>query len=596
VVVGAGPGGFNAAIAAARGETKVALVGDRPVLGGNASDEIGVNMCGASVNKPSVRETGLAEEAMCVRTRRPGPGMSNSYQAMADAEKNLRIFKNHRMVEAKTKNGSIVSVGCCHTLTGARSALRGKLFVDATGDGWLGYFAGAEYREGREGQKEFNEASAPESPDTLTMSGLLHEPTIGVCYRAEEVSEPDNFVTPEWADVLPRGFTRKIYGLRGEWWVEHSGFFDDCADPERARDELIRISFAYWGWLKNKSDRRTEAAMWKLKEIPVLTGRRESRRLVGDYILTANDCETARVFDDAVAYGGWPLDTHDPLGMSAPESDGYWLRHPDVPVYTIPYRSLYSTNVVNLFMAGRDISASHIAFGSSRVQQTCAAVGQAVGTAAAMCLKSGLLPREFGQHHIRDLQQQLIKDDAWIPGFANEDLSDVARAATVTASSCAAEFVRFSPNAKGFCRGADISFGDISPTNVIDGVTRPLGTAAHAWISAAEQSLPQWLRLDFPKEEFIGEIRLTFDTNLELIAKPRPPDSMLVRGYVLEGCGSDEVWFELAREDDNYLRQRIHRFSPRLLKAIRLTVTNTYGASQAAVFEVRAYAGKLSGR
>lgn len=587
LVVGAGPAGVSSAVSAARAGAKVALIGDRPVLGGNASDEIGVNMCGAAESHAAARETGLAEEAVCLRTRHPGTGMSNAYAALVSGETNLTVFCNERMVGARVSDGLIRTAICRNTLTGARSAVSSRFFVDATGDGWLGYFAGADFREGREGRAEFGEWCAPEQSDKMTMSGLLHEPGIGVCYRYEEMDGPIDYQTPRWARVLPVGFSRSVVNLKGQWWIEHAGTLDDCADPERARDELIRISFAYWGWLKNDSPLRMKARNCRLAEIPVLAGRRESRRLLGDYVLTANDCLQGRVFDDAVAYGGWPLDTHDPKGMTAARSDGYWIHHPDVPLYTIPFRCLYSRNIANLFMAGRDISVSHMALGSTRVQQTCAVIGQAVGTAAALCQRYAVDPRVLGRTRIRELQQLLLKDDAYLPGFRNEDPQDLARRAYVSASSSCGSFTRHAPNANGFGKPAEVVYKNAAPNAVVDGVSRPVGSDAHAWVSAV--GLPQWIRLDFPETVMVKEVRVTFDTNLDLRAKPRPCDPALVKAYLIEGTEDGESWFSLASENDNFLRMCVHRFAPHSLKAIRLTILETYGARQAFVYEMRVY-------
>ena len=600
VVVGAGPGGVPAAIAAARGGAKVALIGDRPVLGGNASDEIGVNMCGAVVDKPAARETGIAEEAICLKTQFPAPGMSGAYRTLVDAETNLTAFLCERMLSVERDGDRIRAVLCRNTMDGTWSRYEGKLFVDATGDGWLGYYVGADYREGREASREFKEPNAPERADTFTMSGLLHEPRVGVCYRAEPRETNVPYATPEWAKVLPKGFHRKVGGVRGQWFVEHSGFYDDCADPERARDELIRISFAYWGWLHENPKTREEAARHELCEIPILDGRRESRRLTGDYVLTENDCLAGRVFPDAVAYGGWSLDVHDPLGVSAPDSDGWCLRHPRVPVYTIPFRSLYSANVPNLMMAGRDISVTHMALGSTRVQSTCSTIGQAVGTAAAMCVREGLSPRALGATRIGALQQRLMKDDAYLPGFRNADPLDLARRATVTASSCASETVRYSPNG-GRLRTANKANGDgprrsgfityvgVAPSNVVDGVSRPVGTASHAWVSEPGAALPQWIRLDLPETVEVREVRLTFDTDLEFNAWLCRRAEELVKDYVLEGSTDGTEWFTLADVTDNFQRRRVHAFAPVRLKSVRLTVKATYGAPEANVFEVRIY-------
>jgi len=582
VVVGAGPGGTPAAIAAARHGARVALVGDRPVLGGNASDEIGVSMCGACVDKAAARETGIAEEATCLRAHLNSPSLSEPYRLLVEGESNITVFACERMVEVEMRDGRIAAILTRNTMTGRRSRLKGRFFVDATGDGWLGYYAGAKFRIGREAEDEFNEHHAPEVADEMTMSGLLHEPKVGVCYWAEDAGGPIEYVTPQFADILPPHFRRHIESPYGMWYVEHPGWFDDCNDPERARDELVRISFAYWGWVKNQARFKAKATNLRLREIPIMDGRRESRRLIGDYVLTENDCEEGRVFPDAVAYGGWPLDTHDPNGVQAPISNGHRYRCDTLPFYTIPLRCLYSVNVSNLFMSGRDISATHIALGSTRVQQTCTVIGQAVGTAAAMCIKSGLSPRELGERRIRELQETLMREDAWIPGFCNGDPCDHARTAVVTASSSATETRRYS-------HGKIVTYAHVSPSNVIDGVARPVDGESHAWISSATAKLPQWIRLDFPDRVPVHEVRLTFDSDLEFSAWRKRIADELVKDYVLEGSSDGREWRVLAEVNGNFMRQRIHTFPSVLLRSLRLTVRATHGYDEANVFEIRAY-------
>ena len=582
IVVGAGPGGCPAAIAAARHGVRVALIGDRPVLGGNSSDEIGVQMCGAAVDKQAARETGIVEEANCLRARYRSPAMSDAFARLVSAETNLMLFLNERMTEVETKDGQVAAVICRNMMTGLRSRYEAKVFVDATGDAWLGYYAGAEYREGREGKDEHCEKYAPNHPDTLTMSGLLQEPSVGVSYWAEKTNGPVAYQAPEWGSVLPRGFKRVLYSIFGTWWLEHPAWIDDCANPEEARDELIRISFGFWEWMKNKSQRAGEARNYRLREIPIFAGRRETRRLVGDYVLTSTDLIDGRDFPDAVAYGGWDLDLHDPLGMRGIDTNGHRFEDVFLPFYSIPYRSLYSRNVANLMMAGRDISVTHLALGSTRVQQTCAVIGQAVGPAAAMCIEYGVSPREIGQRHVQELQQRLLKDDAWIPGRRNTDPADLARSSSVSASSSATETRRF-------MHGKVVTYVDVAPENVIDGVSRPVGRKAHAWVSAPGAPLPQWIRLDFPKPVMAHEIRLTFDTDLEFNAWRMRTAGELVRDYVVEGTADGRTWFALAEEHDNFMRQRIHRFDAVRLLAVRLTVRKTYGLDEANVFEIRVY-------
>jgi len=443
VVVGAGTAGCGAALAAARTGARTVLVHDRPVMGGNSSSELGIGTDGAAGAHPNrnlfARETGLCEEMNLTKKYTKTRSASDAYQLLADLVTNLVVAGNERVMRAEKRGEAISSVIARNTLTGERTRYRAKIFIDATGDGWVGRFAGADLMHGREAKDEFAEEQAPEKRDALIMSGCLMDGYLS--YRWQATGRPVAYRPPAWAKQLPEGFTRRIADVRPTWWIEHHGRFDELEDPEGARDELIRIVFAYWGWVKNvwKGPGSEDAA---LVAVPHMNGRREGYRITGDYVLTANDCLAGRVFPDRVTYGGWPLDTHDPLGIENPTGNGYWQHHPGVPIYTIPFRCLYSRNVPNLMMAGRDISVTHIAMGSVRVEATCFTLGQAAGTAAALAVKAGLSPRDYGKRHIAELQQRLVKDDMYIPGVKNEDPLDLARQATsVTATSLATSSV-----------------------------------------------------------------------------------------------------------------------------------------------------------
>lgn len=438
VVVGAGPGGLSAAIAAARHGVGVMLVHDRPILGGNASSELGVPTVGAAISHVNAREGGLCEEANLARVGTDDGTLSAAFHRMTDQLPNLTICNNSR-VEAVEKDGAcMTAVLARDTLTGHRTRYRGKLFLDGTGDGWIGRFAGASLLYGREARSEYGEHPAPESGDEMLMSGCLMDNYLGYRHRPTDHAKVP-YQTPEWARVLPEGFTRRVANADSQWWVEHSGRFNEVTDPERARDELVRINLAYWGWLKNEWEHKERIASHELSEMAHMIGRREGYRILGDYVLTGNDCLEGRIFADRISYGGWPLDRHDPLGMENPNGDGYCAEHPEVPIYSIPFRILYSKDVPNLMMAGRNVSATHVALGSVRVESTIMGMGQAAGTAVALMLTKGLLPREFGANdeNIRMLQQALLKDDQYIPCVSNTDSNDLARSAKVTASSIA---------------------------------------------------------------------------------------------------------------------------------------------------------------
>ncbi len=450
VVVGAGPGGLGAAFAAARNGLRVAVVHDRPVLGGNSSCEMQVTLNGAGRKG---RESGLVCEAKMRRFRHEGWSYSDAYREMADEMKDRFFeFPNERVMSAEKKGDAIAAVVSRNTLTGAQTRFRGRYFADGTGDGWLGLFAGAEYMHGREARSEYDEAPAPEERDEITMSGCVMKDGL-VGYRHAFADHPVRYETPAWANVLPEGFTRRVHALKGVWWMENNGRFNDLEDPERARDQLVRITFAYWGWLKNESPLKDQAKNAYMAEIAWKNARREGYRLVGDYVMTANDALKGTMFPDRISYGGWSLDTHDPLGMENPTGNGFWRSHPHVPIYSIPYRCIYSKNISNLFLCGRSISVTHIAFGTIRVQSTLFQLGQAAGTAAAIAKEhGGITPRECGQRHIKELQQRLLKDDQYIPHLANEDPLDLARTAKVTSSDCEPRHVRFDASEPGLRR------------------------------------------------------------------------------------------------------------------------------------------------
>ncbi|NQT16282.1 MAG: FAD-dependent oxidoreductase, partial [Planctomycetes bacterium] len=439
IVVGAGAAGGCAALASARSGAKTALIQNRPVLGGNASSELGVPICGASVSHPNARESGIIEEVGRIRARYGYPKMSEAFRIAAEGEENLSVFLNRHVFDVEMRDDRVIrGVKAIDTLAGTITEYRAKMFLDCTGDGWVGYYAGAEYHMGREGRDEFGESLAPAKPDGITMSGCLMG-RLALSYRAEHMGTPTPYVAPPWAAKLPSAekFGRSVRGIAGgNWWLEHPGDIDDLADPEKARDELIRISFGYWDYIKNAWPGREQAACYALTFVPITDAKRETRRLMGDYVLTQNDVQEGVVFGDRISYGGWSLDVHHPRGIFSGE-EGPFDFNPRVPIYTIPLRCLYSKNVDNLLFAGRNASVSHVALGTVRVQGTLAALGQAAGTAAAMCLDRKTTPRDLYRQHIDELQQTLLKHDQYIPQLTNEDPRDLARTARVTASSTA---------------------------------------------------------------------------------------------------------------------------------------------------------------
>lgn len=441
VVVGAGVAGINAAISSARSGARTVLIQNRPMIGGNNSPEMGVPVLGpADYGQKNAREGGLNEEAGREQAYHFLLKWSQGAERLAAAETNLTIFLNTHVYDVERTDGfRITAVRAFDMIDGHLTRYTGEVFIDCTGDGWVGYYAGAESMRGRESCTMFGENKAPDQVDIITMSGsLFHAHTLA--YNSVDTGTANPYEGPDWLWDLRYNTTnlqaRKRYEgtyRSGSWWHENRGTMDDLWDPEAARDGLIRVSLSYWNWIKNYSNRQEKAANRRLLPIPVTNAKRETRRLVGDHILTQDEVLRAEPFPDRVANGGWGLDIHHPEGIFSTE--GPFDFNTPVPLHNIPFRILYSKNVPNLLFAGRDVSVTHVALGTVRVQGTTGVMGQAVGTAAAMCIKYGIDPRGIYASHIGELQQQLLKDDQYIIGLKNEDPADLAREAVVTASS-----------------------------------------------------------------------------------------------------------------------------------------------------------------
>jgi hypothetical protein len=306
------------------------------------------------------------------------------------------------------------------------------LFVDASGDGIVGFLGGAAFRMGAETEHEFGEKMAPAQEYGELLGHSLY-------FYSKDVGQEVKFTPPSFAlrDItrIPRfrSFNAQEHGCR-LWWIEYGGRLDTVHATETIKWELWKVVYGVWDYIKN-SGNFPEAATLTLEWVGHIPGKRESRRFEGDYMLTQRDVIEQRLHPDAVAHGGWALDLHPADGVYS-EKPGCNQWH-SRGVYQIPYRCLYSRNIDNLFLAGRIISVSHVAFGSTRVQATLAAAAQAVGAAAAQCLRQGRLPRDLAAEQLpmRQLQASLQRLGQHIPEVAARDPHDLAQAARVQASS-----------------------------------------------------------------------------------------------------------------------------------------------------------------
>ncbi|SDK21898.1 FAD-dependent oxidoreductase [Streptomyces indicus] len=437
-VIGGGLAGVCAAIAAARLGRTVALVHNRPVLGGNSSSEVRVWVCGATAHGVHrwARETGIMGELYTENQYRNPEG--NPYywdQVVLDAvraEPNIRLFLNTDVREVAAEGPAderrITAVTGWTMGSERLITFESPVFLDCTGDGLVGALAGAEHRIGRESHAEYGEEWAPEEPD-----GQLLGSTI--LFYTKDAGHPVKYVPPAYAkDILTTPIPEHRLIRTGDngcdyWWIEWGGELDTVHDNERIRDELWSVIAGIWDHIKNSG--KHDADNLTLEWVGSVPGKREYRRFLGDHVLTQTEVMAQEPFEDRVAFGGWSVDLHPVEGMYA-QSPGARQRYAD-GVYHIPFRSLYSRNVANLLFAGRNISATHIAFGSTRVMATCATLGEAAGTGAALCVRDGLTPRELAGR--RELQQTLLRQDASVVGVRNEDPEDLARDARVSASS-----------------------------------------------------------------------------------------------------------------------------------------------------------------
>lgn len=574
-VAGGGMAGVCAALAAARNGANVALIHDRPVLGGNASSEIRMIICGADWNQPVWRETGILEE-LRLKSLLHNDEDNVFLQDLAlydttRSQKGLQVFLNCRVVDCRVTARRVVACSAEELTSNRRLQFTARQFIDATGDGALAFLAGAEYRHGRESRREYGESLAPLEADRFTMGH-------SILFQAADAGKPVPFAPPSWAlkfetdaDLPFRPHTVPF----GFWWVEWGGTLDTITDTEAIKEELLAVALGVWDHMKNKGDHGF--TNYALSWIGFLPGKRESRRFIGDHVLTQDDVMSGRRFADAIAYGGWSIDLHPPEG----------IRHPGPPTdevnvapYDIPLRSCFCRDFENLFLAGRNISATHVAFGSTRVMGTCALIGQGVGTAAAAAVKHGISARQVAEQHMEEVQQTLLADGVYLRGIQNTDAQDLALQAMITASS------REGP--------------EFLPENIIDGYNHPEPGISHAWRS--KTGLPAWLELRWTRPVCLSRVQIIFDTdfmtrlvlsNESWLKKKNcsAPRSTTVKDFKIQIWAGHE-WLTVVSEKDNIQRLVRVSFPPLRTCALRIMVDKTWEVNYASIFEVRCHERK----
>jgi len=590
-VVGGGLGGIMTAISAARHGAKVVLMQDRPVLGGNASSEIRMWVSGAGSRVRHLQETGLVEEILLENMyRNPDRNFSiwdSILYEKVKFEENITLLLNCACCDAEMDDNTIKSVTGFQLTTYTWHTVEAKIFADCSGDSILAELTGAEYMVGREAKDTFGESMGLQVADKKTMG-------MSLMIQAHETDRKIDFMPPEWAYTFetdedmknkPHDCLNKIN--TNFYWIELGGEQDSIHDTEEIRDELLKIAFGVWDHIKNKGDHGAEN--WELDWIGFLPGKRESRRYVGDYIMTQNDVVNARIFDDTVAYGGWQIDNHLPGGFNmSGKSENHLQKLRLKEPYGIPYRSLYSKNIDNLMFAGRNISTSHLAFATTRVMATCGVIGQAVGTAAALAVEKDCLPRAVGQY-ISELQKLLLEDDCFLPKFKRE-MPELTKKAGLTAE-----------------------YGD--PSNLQNGVDRKIWGNDNGYWGICNRAITY----TFPEKTHINGFRLIVDSDLDREYTEGNPDALnisttlfkradynhtsfgfpkcMLKSFDIEILSDNGEWKTVYQEDKNHQRMIKAEISADTT-AVRLipkttyfseSLWTTYGSAQVHIFAFDLY-------
>jgi len=415
VVVGGGIAGMSAAIAAARLGCKVALINDRPVLGGNNSSEIRVHL-GGRIEAGTYKELGnLQKEFAPLKggNAKPADNYEDAKKAEAIAkEKNITLFANCRATMVEMRGNKINSVIAQNIESGKEFRFNAPLFADCTGDGTIGYLAGADYRMGRESSEEYGESTAPAVADKMTMGSSVQ------WYAVDEgrASSFSSFNGIAFNNLSSEKVTM------GEWTWETGMNYDQINEFERIRDYGLMVVFSNWNYLKNNMPENIQYRNMNLGWVAYIAGKRESRRLLGDYILKEDDLTKHVVHEDGTAAATWSIDLHYPDPLNTANFPGEEFKsiavHKTIYPYPIPYRCLYSRNVDNLFMAGRNISVTHVALGTIRVMRTTGMLGEVVGMAASICKLHDVSPRGVYQRYLGDLKL-LMREGVGEKGLPN---------------------------------------------------------------------------------------------------------------------------------------------------------------------------------
>ncbi|MBE6237049.1 MAG: FAD-dependent oxidoreductase [Bacteroidales bacterium] len=424
VVAGGGVAGMCAAVAAARKGLKVALIHDRPVLGGNNSSEVRVHLGGSIECGPYPNLGNMIKEFG--HTKKGNAKSAENYEdgkkmAFVEDEENISLFLNCHVTGVEMKDGRIATLLARDIETGELMRFSAPLFSDCTGDAAVGFLAGAEWRSGRESVEQTGEPGAVEVPDRQVLGASVQ-------WNSKDMGQESPFPVFEYGKVFSEESVQKV--THGEWTWETGMLRDQVLEAERVRDHGLLVVYSNWSYLKNRSSVRNEYDSRALDWVAYVAGKRESRRLLGDIVLNQNDIMNEVPYDDGTCATSWTIDLHYPDPANTAFFPGEEFKavctQQYVEIYPIPYRCFYSRNIPNLFMAGRNISVTHVALGTVRVMRTTAMMGEVVGLAAAVCHENACLPRDVYTSYLEQLKENL-RAGAGKQGLENNQKFNVGR-------------------------------------------------------------------------------------------------------------------------------------------------------------------------
>ena len=568
VVVGGGMAGTCTAISAARLGLQVALIQNRPVLGGNNSSEVRVHLNG-EINLPPYPALGdvvrQLDSGYRGNARPAGHYDDDKKLRVVGAEKNLRLFLNTHAFKVEKQGAKIAAVIARNTRTSRQLRFVAPLFVDCTGDGTIGFLAGADLRMGRESRSETGESLAPEQADKMTMG-------MSVQWYSGVTEEPTTFGDCPWAVQFTQESCQPVF--RGDWDWETGMNRDQITEAEFIRDYGLRVIYGNWAFMKNHSEQKAKYANRRLQWVAYIGGKRESQRLLGDLILCQQDIQQETIFPDAFVTATWSIDLHYPNPLNTkhfPEQEFRSIaRHGKKKPYPVPYRCLYSRNVPNLMMAGRNISVTHVALGTTRVMRTCGMMGELLGMAASLCKKHETTPRGVYNDHLDELKDLATKGvgrlprktlatipPKWLAG-AGENF---ARTAKVTVSSTL-DAEKYPP-----------SFINDGKIDVRNNDTR--------WVS--ERAMPQHVEFVWDKPVTINAVRIVTGWSQGTTTSPRD----MIRNFSFQhhdGIG----WKDIAAVDANH-RFNFNGILPEITTdKLRLNITGG-GGDTARLWEVELF-------